>query len=45
MEDAVIENVEIFVIAQYYVGFTEAFLAINVDNLVISLFPEKISLM
>jgi len=33
------------VIAQYYVGFTEAFLAISVDNLVISLFPEKISLM
>jgi hypothetical protein len=35
----------LIVIAQYYVGFTEAFLAISVDNLVISLFPEKISLM
>jgi hypothetical protein len=33
------------VIAQYYVGFTEAFWAIRTDNRVISLFPEKISLM
>jgi hypothetical protein len=32
------------VIAQYYVDFTEAFCAISVDNLVIPLFPEKISL-
>ena len=36
---------KIMVIAQYYVGFIEAFRAINVDNLVISIFPEKISLM
>jgi hypothetical protein len=31
---------EFLVIAQYYVGLSEAFLAISVDNLVISLFPE-----
>jgi hypothetical protein len=33
------------VIAQYYMRFSEAFLVISADNLVISLFPEKISLM
>ncbi len=37
--------IPIRVIAQYYVGFIEAFFTISVDNLVISLFPEKISLM